>query len=316
MKRGSFETINYALRPNKNVERKLIANTLIKLRTEFPVNEYRYIGFGSMWFSDFVLMHKLIGINDMVTIENQVSRKKRVEFNKPFACIAVRMEQASAALGEVIDSKRCFVWLDYDGPLKDAMTGDIETAVGGMKSGSLIAVTVNAHVDQLKGHKQEGDEVLKPEAFLAEICDDERLLTSTGRLTKNDFPLLVCELIHARLKASVLELNPSCEYVPIWTFRYSDGVAMITVGGMVANAEDRKNLQQSKVSDLPAVSPDKPFVIQLPVLTEKEKRALDKLLPTGKPLDCRKLDFELRDVEVAAYEQLYLHYPVFSEIST
>ena len=189
MSQRSFEVINYMLRPNKNVERKLIVATLKRLEQCFRVQDYRYIGFGSMWFTDFILMHKVVGIGDMITIEREKSREKRVEFNKPFACIAVRMESAATALGEVLDGKQTLVWLDYDGPLKNALSGDVETAVGGMSSGSLILVTINAQVEQLRGNKLEDIE-LEPEQFLSAICEDDSFLGRKNELTRNDFPSL------------------------------------------------------------------------------------------------------------------------------
>lgn len=314
MTRRSFESINYMLRPNKNVERKLIASTLSALKKQFSISTYRYVGFGSMWFSDFVLMHKVLGISDMVTIEGQVSRRKRVEFNKPFACIKVRMEQAATALGEVLDDTPSIVWLDYDGPLKNAMTGDLETAVGAMTSGSTILVSVNAVVEQLKNQKRD-DEDLTPAQFLADICDDQGLLTKAERLTRNDFPSLVAEILHARLKAAVLASKPNCEYAPIWTFRYADDAEMVTVGGMIVDEEDTARLDACSLGDLAFLSPDTLFDIQLPVLTEKEKRALDKLLPSAAALDPNGLEFELRPAEVAAYQAFYLEYPVFNEMA-
>lgn len=314
MTRRSFETINYMLRPNKNVERKLIASTFAELRQQFPIPEYRYVGFGSMWFSDFVLMHKTLGISDMVTIEGQVSRSKRVEFNKPFACIQVRMEQAATALGDLLEGRPSITWLDYDGPLKNATSGDLETAVGAMTSGSMILVSVNAMVDQLKGHRRDDDEV-SPEAYLADICDDQGLLSQTPRLTRNDFPGLVAELLHARLKAAVLANKPGCEYQPIWTFRYADDAEMVTVGGMVADETDRAKLVACDLGRLPFVSAAQAFSIALPVLTEKEKRALDKLLPCAADLSPDELPFELRPSEVAAYQTFYREYPIFNEMA-
>lgn len=314
MSRRSFEAINYMLRPNKNVERKLILATLKTLQSQFDIPNYRYVGFGSMWFADFVLMHKSLGICDLITIENQKSREKRVEFNKPFACISVRMEEAATALGDVLDAKPSIVWLDYDGPLKNAATGDIETAVGAMSSGSILLVTVNAMVDQLKNKKVEDDE-LSPEDYLAYICDDKALVAQKDRLTRNDFPPLAAEIIHNRIKSAVLDKKPDCEYVPIWSYRYADDADMITVGGLIANAADRAKFDTSGAAALPVVTGTTLFDIELPILTEKEKRALDKLLPSGPPLDHTKLEFELRPSEVAAYQRFYLEYPVFNEVA-
>ena len=314
MSRRSFEAINYMLRPNKNVERKLIAQTLTRLQGVFNIREYRYVGFGSMWFTDFILMHRLLGISDMVTIEQEHSRSKRVEFNKPFACIAVRMEKAATALGEVLEGRCSVAWLDYDGPLRNALTGDLETAVGAMKSGSMILVSVNAMVDQLRGHKIEGDEI-SPIEYLAEICDMASVVKEEMRLTKNDFPKLVAEILHNRLKAAVLSTQPGCEYRPIWTFEYADDAVMITVGGMIANIEDQDRLRSCGLENLPYASPEAPFEVALPVLTEKEKRALDKLLPSATAIDVSTLEFELRPKEIESYTNFYLEYPIFNEVA-
>ena len=54
----SFDAINYATRPNKNVERKLIFSSLRELDRSFDLSNHKYIGLGSVWFVDFVLAHK------------------------------------------------------------------------------------------------------------------------------------------------------------------------------------------------------------------------------------------------------------------
>lgn len=310
----SFETINYMLRPNKNVERKLILSSLQRMAGQFPIASYRYVGFGSMWFSDFVLMHKALGISDMVTIEKEKSREKRVEFNKPFACIAVRMEEAATALGDVLDDTPSIVWLDYDGPLKRALTGDIETAVGSMSSSSMILVTVNAMVEQLKGNVVDG-ETLSAENFLADICDDKGMATKGALLTRNDFPALAAEIVHKRIKAAVLEKKPGCHYAPIWSYRYADAAEMITVGGMIVDATDTATLNACALGDLAHITGETLFDIELPVLTEREKRSLDKRLPCAVPLDPASLEFELRLNEVQAYQRFYLEYPIFGEMA-
>lgn len=314
--RRSFETINYMLRPNKNVERKLIAKTLSRLQGTFDLPSYRYVGFGSMWFTDFVLMHRIVGISDMVTIEHEASRAKRVEFNKPYACIDVRMEAAATALGEVLEGKPTLTWLDYDGVLKNALTGDLETAVGAMVSGSMILVSVNAMVDQLRGHRLAEDEPpLSEIEYLANICESEAIKAEEARLTRVDFPKLVAELLHERLKAATLTSKPGCEYQPIWTFEYADDATMVTVGGMIADVDDQKKLADCNLGDLPFTSPEEVFRIELPILTEKEKRALDKLLPSATAINAKKLDFELRPSELEAYVKFYLEYPVFNEMA-
>lgn len=314
MSQRSFESINYMLRPNKNVERKLIARSLLRLDPTFSVRDYRYVGLGSMWFTDFVLMHKVVGISDLVTIEKQISRAKRVAFNKPFGCIDVVMGAAGEKLGQVLNEKRGLVWLDYDGPLKSATSGDLETAVGALSSGSLILVSVNAKVEQLNNNKVD-DETVTPERYLAAVADIEVTAEMSKRLTRVDFPELVAELIHDRLRAAVLAYKPGCEYKPIWTFEYADDAVMITVGGMIADQVDAERLASCRLSEIPFLSSAKPFEIALPILTEKEKRSLDRLMPTTARIKASSLEFELKDAEIEAYRTFYLDYPVFNEMA-
>ncbi len=314
MSQRSFESINYMLRPNKNVERKLIARTLLRLDPTFAVRDYRYIGLGSMWFTDFVLMHKVVGISDLVTIERQISRSKRVAFNKPFGCIDVVMGTAGEKLGEVLNEKRGLVWLDYDGPLRSATSGDLETAVGALSSGSLVLVSVNAKVEQLSNNKID-DETVSQERYLAEISDVEVTAEMAKRLTRVDFPELVADLIHDRLRAAVLASKPGCEYSPIWTFQYADDAVMVTVGGMIADQADTERLASCRLSELPFLSAAKPFEIALPILTEKEKRSLDRLMPAAARINAKSLEFELKDAEIEAYRTFYLDYPIFNEMA-
>jgi len=177
-----------------------------------------------------------------------------------------------------------------------------------------LLVTVNGLVEQLKGHKR--DEVeLSPVQFLADICDNPELMREEPRLTRNDFPELIRELLHGRIKAATLATRPGCEYVPIWSFRYADDADMVTVGGMIANEADRAKLAACGLDGFGYLSPDSLYHIELPILTEKEKRALDRLLPCAAALDHKKLDFELRPSEVEAYQQFYLEYPIFNEMA-
>jgi hypothetical protein len=42
---------------------------------------------GSPYFVDFILFHKYLNINDLVSIEREVSKKERFEFNIPYSGI-------------------------------------------------------------------------------------------------------------------------------------------------------------------------------------------------------------------------------------
>jgi hypothetical protein len=61
---GSYEKINYSLRPAKSIERKMLCDAFRRLSAFGKVENYQYIGFGSTYFSDFSLFHKALGISN------------------------------------------------------------------------------------------------------------------------------------------------------------------------------------------------------------------------------------------------------------
>ena len=65
----SFTKIDYRLRPAKAVERRMMAEAFLRLRPFGSVESYRYIGMGSVYFSDFLLFHGLCGFDPMSSLE-------------------------------------------------------------------------------------------------------------------------------------------------------------------------------------------------------------------------------------------------------
>ena len=53
---------------------------------------------GSIYFVDFVLMHRLLGISRMLSVEYDRDIEKRVKFNRPFESVDVKID----AIGNVI----------------------------------------------------------------------------------------------------------------------------------------------------------------------------------------------------------------------
>ena len=76
----SYRKINFSLRPAKGAERKMFVETVGRLLPFSILETYRYIGFGSPYFSDFSLVHRRLGISDMVCIEQQEEDSERFEF--------------------------------------------------------------------------------------------------------------------------------------------------------------------------------------------------------------------------------------------
>ena len=61
--------IDYSIRIQKNVERKILSDIIRTLNYFNMVNQYRYIGFGSFYYKDFLLLHEKHDIRLGVSIE-------------------------------------------------------------------------------------------------------------------------------------------------------------------------------------------------------------------------------------------------------
>ena len=111
--------------------------------TGFPIRDYQYTGMGSIYFVDFMLFHRLLGIKEMLSVEIDDKIEKRVDFNKPFKCVRTKI----GPIGEVIPSlsrdMKHLLWLDYDEILTNSHLQDASLATAYLSTGSILLVTVD-----------------------------------------------------------------------------------------------------------------------------------------------------------------------------
>lgn len=313
----SFERINYLLRPNKNVERKLIVRLLnyIGKHDRFDLTRYRYVGFGSMWFVDFILMHRIAGIKDLLTIERAATRVKRLEFNKPYNCIRVEIGKSTDVLKTLAYADMpLIVWLDYDDAFQPYMLDDLRILSDNCKSGDFVFMTVNAEASQLDmpGESQTGNRI----DVLKTICDIKLIPgNADDRINRKDFPGLINEIVFNLIKSRLLEIQSKTSFIPLVNLTYSDNAKMTTYGGIFANKSDARRLHVKELKErFDFYAGNGQFEIQVPQLTFREKAELDKYMPSEKPPLPDQLPFELKSSEIEAYWKFYLQYPVFGEI--
>ncbi len=312
----SFEKINYSLRPNKNVERKLIVQFLLDLHrlTTFSSLQYQYVGMGSVWFTDFILMHRALGIQRMISIDRQKDREKRFLFNRPFSNITVKIGTTTEILPTIDLERPTLIWLDYDDVLKDYMFADIDTALEKLQSGSILILTVNGEFSQVENVQNEGGPV-EPDSVLRSIAGNSVPANIKDRLNSNRFPLLLGDILHNAMRSKALARK--LDFFPFFNFAYKDGAQMVTFGGMVANTDASSAINDAKLgSRYPWLASNGQAKLQLPHLTIKEKLKFDQLLPSrgsSNPPSISELGFELKDEEIKQYCLHYLFYPVFAE---
>lgn len=310
----SFDKINYSLRPSKTIERALAFEGTQQLRTAMNLIDPVYIGFGSIWFTDFQIAHKLLGIRDLISIEGDAIGYARACFNAPYKTVRVRNQLSSDALPDLyadgsINSRPWIVWLDYDDILTQIAVDDIRSVIENAPTNSLLLVTLDVSEDDY-GKPKDRRELLK--SLLGTVVDDE--------LEREDFDERLPETIGSLLtgfmtSAAVASGRPG-GFVPAFDMVYRDTATMLTVGGVLPT-----------VGTVPAVrevvgSPAWPGIVRqrilAPHLTVKEAATLQAELPSARRLTrakVRRLGFDLADEQLAAFERYYRYFPSFAQVS-
>jgi hypothetical protein len=327
---ATFETIDYSLRPNKNVERKLIAEALQALSPSFDLTKYRYIGLGGIWFVDFVLFHRTLRIRDMISIQEGERYADRARFNKPYGCIQVRTGVSTTELARLLPAdKPVLVWMDYDSMLAGPVLKDIPITCESLKSGDIVLFTVNAdHRRQLANQKAKGGVVLDRKVVLSSLLKIPVSRIPDEAVEADGFPPFVATALFGRMKSGTrIASGGALKFVPLFNFKYADGATMITIGGMIVNAADEVRLNDSGLLTrdpitglrvLPFVTQEEQFAVRVPLLTHREKLVIDRLLPRDEEIPdetLARMHCTLEAAEVDAYRQFYRYYPSFSEMA-
>lgn len=324
---ASYEKINYLLRPNKSVERKMVCEMLAGISAVKDLSSYQYIGFGSTYFADFSLFHRRLGISKMISIEGDEHAKGRCEFNKPYACIDLKIGESSTILPNLeINEKDSIVWLDYDGIISDVVFNDIDTVVTMMRPDGFFMMSINADLRTLGNLKEEdSDDIGK---ILKDILGEERFPSKyIGKsLTQKSYSKILYDCIIQQILQSVQNRNgmglDKVVFHQSVNFVYRDGVKMLTIGGFLFEKENaEEHLEKMMTKQYPFYkNGEESFSIQCPVLSLKEIQALNAYLPC-EPMDKDNKQFNdpnlnnfpINNVDINNYASLYRYFPNFVE---
>jgi hypothetical protein len=345
---ASFERIDYQLRNNKHIERRLMFDRLARASSLVEFSSYRYLGFGSMWFVDFRLAHRVLGIAEMASME-RIEHADRALFNRPFRCIDVLAGDSGVILASTKSEdwqKPVVCWLDYDGVLDPTVVEDIGTLLDHAVPGSVIAVSINANYfnyrpKNVQGQRERRDTALgQVEVMLqASVVAPrfERPVTGGGNhgdVEQENFPeflaiAILSWMIHridkAKRKpawADHTDDGEILEFLPLFNYCHKDGVDMVTVGGAIVDSRCH-SVWKDKVGEGIEWSPLDPGLpvherLDLIPLTIKEKLVLDTCLPHDYPdfMDGAKASgLKIADEHLTKYWRYYKQFPLFFETS-
>lgn len=325
------ERINYTIRPAKHTERKMLCETFGRLATLDNLKNYRYIGMGSAYFSDFSLFHKTLGISKLISIEGEDEgyQRERINFNKPYACIDIKFGYTHKVLPTLPWEKwknKSIVWLDYVDSLMSYMLGDIDTVIFNIQPGSIILVSVNiekALNNSINPKISDKDYRLQK---LIENVGRENIPTRAYdmNLSVEKNKIIIREILNNSILTSLknkncgLESEDQIKYQQLFNIYYKDSADMLTVGGIIYNNEQSAKLTKM-FSNLDFIRTDEScFDIVVPKLTYREIHALDKLLPNKRTPETGiaktgRMKIPLSVEDIKNYAKIYRYFPTFTE---
>ena len=307
----SFERVNYALRPAKNVERKMLVEAFRKLIGFAPPEEYRYVGFGATHFIDFALFHRQLEMGKMVSVEIHENKRRRVEFNRPFKCIELEFGSSNEVLPRLSWNERTIAWLDYDYKLDSSVLTDAGFFSSRALSGSVLIITVDAEKEDPDGRVERlreavGSDRVPHDVTRKVLAQEWGLAAVSRRIVEN----AILETLADR--NGPLATGKRMRYRQLFNFRYKDGARMATFGGVFYDEMDEKILEGCRFHELSFVcAGENAYVIEVPILTHREIIRLDSQLPCSDPgmIECPGVSAE----DVRRYSHVYRWFPVFVE---
>ncbi len=311
---ASFDSVNYSLRPSKSVQRGIVFEGLRKAADAMDMGNAIYVGFGSIWFTDFVQAHKVLDIDDMVSIEANEVGFRRATFNKAYRTISMLEGRANAKLPDIIgiadyNARPWIIWLDYDSALDEEVVEDMQWVVTNAPPNSVVLFTFSATQNAY------GRPVNRPErirALFGDVVPDD---LSKSDCEKETLPITLSRLGIDFLKSEVADAARPGGFVEAFRLPYLDSVAMVTIGGILP-ARGAAAAARALVADAgwQGIVEE---MIEAPPMTLREISTLQGELPAVEALTrnrIQELGFDLHERQIRSFQRYYKYLPSFAEI--
>lgn len=313
----SYEKINYSLRPAKAIERRILGELFTRLNVFSPIEKYRYVGFGSIYFSDFILFHRMFGFKSMISIENEEHNKRRFKLNSPFRFVKILFGEAIAILQTLKWGRKNIVWLDFDDPLDLDMLLCIEYLSKNLASGSLLLISCNGSLKERANDFAGKERVLR--AQLEGKLTTE--ITRPNQIEGWTLSKLYRSVIDSEIKTALVNRNEGLSegdkysYQQLVNIHYQENsrsARMLTVGGIIYNSNDAKKYRSCNFQQLPFYSDnERPYKIEVPNLTYKELKYLDTKIPI---INGSLNNHDIPQSDIDLYQKYYRYFPNYKDV--
>lgn len=259
----------YRLRPNKAVDRLLFVEAIQRIADLKDLTEYTYFGLGGPFLEDFRILNDFFEELKLVSIEVNEEVIKRQQFHLPRRDIRLQHTSFHAFLGGYSpQGEKSIFWLDYT-RLDWSDVRDFMSLLQRVELWSIVKITLRA---QPRDYKCFG----KFHERFARI-----LPGGTDHLPGR--PMEFAKLISRMLRIAAqraLGSYPDRRFQPVSSFFYNDSSPMLTLTGIVCPPDCidlvRKAYENWGFENLDW---NPPTQISVPVLSTKERLALQSVLP-------------------------------------
>ncbi|MDH1700284.1 O-methyltransferase [Comamonas terrigena] len=293
-------SISYHLRENKAIERNLFIDLLSRIGRYTNISDYTYVGFGGPFREDFKAIHSSLRIEKMISIEMDSNVFARQNYNYPARMIEAKNCTSSEFIDEFdeIDGNSIF-WLDYTQPkeLKNQIT-DFRNIISKMQKFDVAKITLNAHSPSLGSPKEEEDKDselahLKLHEYRAKVLATRVDSYWNGDIESqdvlpNNYPATLLRILKNSLHGLQGRIG-SIYFQPLASYTYQDGVKMLTLTGVILDANNRNEIQnfidKTRIGSWPYNNLDwsDPKEISVPSLSARERMEIDAMLPLTPP---------------------------------
>jgi len=291
----SGSSIPYHLRPHKAVDRRIFLDLLRIFERWRPLQNDAYVSMGAYPLEDHRLVHRLLGIKQLLAFDMDEEVVARQKFNRPIEmmqCIKMTSGDLVKDFETVLDGcnytyNGVVVWLDYTSPKEiGEQLREFSSLISKLRPGDVVRITVNAHPEEERprfGGKPKPAEQRRDQQFQLlkeKIADYLPSRASSDDMTTERLPkVLAGAIADAALKA--IPVSGTSIFAPLSIIRYADGQQMLSVTGTIAEkaklAEMRKTLE---VSNWQFMSPNWTTIHHLvvPDLTLRERLFLERIV--------------------------------------
>lgn len=324
---NSDRKVNYFTRPAKSIERKLIRDLMICLYPFGGIENYRYVGFGSKYFTDFILFHKALDIKSMISVESDTNAVERYEFNKPYDFIDMSYGLSTSVLPNLDFSPKTVFWLDYDSAFNRTVLEDLAIVMERAGSGTMFFSSFNSKpftFSYLKDKHCASSHLGLFKKELISLVGEEHLpvpFVESGLSRWQDYSLMLKRIYFNVIERVLTNRNFGQSAEDTWKFEqicfinYKDGVEMTTFGCVLFQEKHRDLFDACFFNKRQGFrSEDEALCIHAPNFTTKEIGFLMGKMPLSDS-ESRKLDKKIfSDKDVKHFSDFYRYFPAFSEV--